>query len=159
MAFKVEIDFKGALLSFFGSEKGQFRPTDDIHEAKQTQTHLVKFELHLTEIAELMVLTQRFGPSNSSQAKYESLRNNLIDLYTKLRPFLLAYLRFDLEDERVGLRTIGSGTDAFQAIWVWESLSGFLTSDDVFFRDRVARAQDAIRDYTEHLHCLLETRV
>lgn len=159
MAFKVEIDFKGVLSSIFGSDRGQFRPTDEIHEAKQTQAQLVRFELHLTEIAELMILTQRFGPSHSSQAKYESLRKNLIDLYTSLRPFLLAYLRFDLEDERVGLRTIGRGTDAFQAIWVWESLSDFLTSDDVFFRDRVARAKDAIRDYTEHLHCLLETRV
>ena len=88
-----------------------------------------------------------------------SLKQQLISSYRELRPFLLAYLRFDLEDERIGLRTLGIGTDAFEASWVADSLKSFVESDDVFLRDRVARANEAIKDYTEHLHCLLETRV
>ena len=133
--------------------------TEDIHEVNQTQTKLISFELSFVEIVELMEEAQRYGISNGSNSRYESLKQSLSGSYRDLRPFLLAYLRLDIEDERIGLRTLGHGTDAFEAIWAYGSLQEFVHADDVFFRDRVARALDAIKDYTEHLHCLFETRV
>jgi hypothetical protein len=148
------------LLSILFDLRGDgFQLTEDVHEVNQTQTKLISFELNFVEMVELMEQSQRHGISNGSNSRYSSLKQSLSDTYGDLRPFLLAYLRLDIEDERVGLRTLGHGTDAFEAIWAYESLQEFVDSDDVFFRDRVARALDAIKDYTEHLHCLFETRV
>jgi hypothetical protein len=136
-----------------------FQRLDEIHEAHDTRSRLITFELQLIEFVELLANAQDYGITAGRQAKFESIKHQLAKGYQSLRPFLLAYIRFDIEDERMGLRTIGAGTDAFEAIWVAGSLQSFLDSDDVFFRDRVARANDAMRDYTEHLHCLLETSV
>ena len=136
-----------------------FQLTEDIHEVNQTQTKLISFELNFVELVELMEQSQRYGISNGDNSRYGSLKQFLSGTYRDLRPFLLAYLRLDIEDERIGLRTLGHGTDAFEAIWAYESLQDFVETHDVFFRDRVARALDAIKDYTEHLHCLIETRV
>jgi hypothetical protein len=147
------------LANWFNSEDGDFQGIAEVHEAKQTQSKVISFELRFAELTELMSKAQRFGTSNGAQFQYEALRLQLSKMYLELRPFLLAFLRFDLEDERVGLRTAGHGTDAFEATWVHPTLQSFVDSDDVFFRDRVARANDAVKDYTEHLLCLLETRV
>lgn len=155
----VESAIKNLLSHWFNSTDGDFQGTAEVHEAKSTQSKLISFELHFIELVELMDLAQRCGTTAGSNAQYISLRSKLNIAYQDLRPFLLAYLRFDIEDERVGLRTVGHGTDAFEAIWVHSCLTDFVESDDVFFRDRVGRASDAVRDYTEHLHCLLETRV
>ncbi len=144
---------------FFESGLESFRQVSELHEAAQTQSNLIGFELHFTELVEMMVHAQRYGAAAGATSKYLSLKQELSITYQDLRPFLIAYIRFDVEDERIGLRTLGHGTDAFEAIWVAENLQKFIDSDDVFFRDRVARAYDAITDYTEHLYCLLETRV
>ncbi len=136
-----------------------FQLTEDIHEVNQTQTKLISFELKFVEMVELMEEAQRYGISSGCNSRYFSLKQTLSDSYHDLRPFLLAYVRLDIEDERIGLRTLGHGTDAFEAIWAFGNLQEFVEVHDVFFRDRVARALDAIKDYTDHLHCLLETRV
>ncbi len=142
------------LTQWFNSEGGDFQGANDIHQARKTQTKLISFTLRFSEFSELLLNSQRYGTTNGTEAKYVSLKQQLVSSYQDLRPFLLAYLRFDLEDERIGI-----GTDAFEASWVADNLKSFVESDDVFLRDRVARANDAINDYTEHLHCLLETRV
>ncbi len=147
------------LAQWFNSDGGDFQGANEIHQARKTQTKLISFTLRFSEFSELLLNSQRYGTTNGTEAQYVSLKQQLISSYRELRPFLLAYLRFDLEDERIGLRTLGIGTDAFEASWVTDSLKSFVESDDVFLRDRVARANDAINDYTEHLHCLLETRV
>jgi hypothetical protein len=154
----MDLAIRGLLSNWFNSTEDKFQGIGEVHEAKMTQTKLISFELNFHEIVELLAGAQKYGSTNGSEAKYNSLRLMLKDAYTDLRPFLLAYLRLDIEDERVGIRTIGIGTDAFEATWVAPSLQSFVESDDVFFRDRVGRAYEAIRDYTEHLHCLLETR-
>jgi hypothetical protein len=156
---RLEGALRSLLANWFNSEDGDFQGIGEVHEAKLTHSKVISFDLRFAEITELMAQAQRFGPTSGAQAQYDSLRRQLSSLYGELRPFLLAYLRFDLEDERVGIRTIGHGTDAFEAIWVHPNLQSFIDSDDVFFRDRVARANDAVKDYTEHLLCLLETRV
>ncbi len=155
----MDAKFWNLLARFFDNGNDGFRRADEIHEAQQTQSNLIAFELHFTDLVEMMEKSQRVGPEPGASAKYLLLKEELKSSYQSLRPFLIAYIRFDVEDERVGLRTLGRGTDAFEAIWVAESLESFENSDDVFFRDRVARAYDAVRDYTEHLYCLLETRV
>jgi hypothetical protein len=155
LPFQLEVAFH-KILEVFG---GNFRTIDEIHEARGTQGKLISFDLRFRDLVELMASAQRYGVTNGGNAQYLSLKRQVSTQYKELRPFLLAFIRFDIEDERMGLRTIGVGTDAFEAIWVAASLDDFVISDDVFFRDRVARAKLAIRDYTEHLHCLLETRV
>jgi hypothetical protein len=147
------------LAQWFNSEGGDFQGANEIHDNRKTQTKLISFALQFVEFSELLLNSQRYGTTYGTEAKYGSLKQQLVSNYAGLRPFLLAYLRFDLEDERIGLRTLGIGTDAFEASWVADSLKAFVESDDVFLRDRVARANEAINDYTEHLHCLLETRV
>ena len=144
---------------WFPSNDSDYRQIDEVHEARETQTRLIVFELQFAEFVELLGNALKYGPTNGANAKYNALKPHLKYQYLELRPFLLAYIRLDVEDERIGLRTLGAGTDAFEAIWVAPTLQSFLDSHDVFFRDRVARANDAIRDYTEHLHCLLETPV
>ena len=144
---------------WFHSGDHHFQRLDEIHEAHDTQSRLITFELQLNELAQLLSNVQTYGMTMGKEAKFESLKHQLAKGYQALRPFLLAYIRLDIEDERIGLRTIGVGTDAFEAIWVAHSLQSVLDSDDVFFRDRVARANHAIRDYTEHLLCLLETSI
>lgn len=159
MSFRLDVSLWDAITNWL-TAGDKFQQIDEIHEAHGTQSRLISFQLRLTELVELLAEAQDYGiASSGQQAKYESLKHRLARGYLDLRPFLLAYIRFDLEDERVGLRTIGAGTDAFEALWVAPNLQSFVDSDDVFFRDRVARANDAVRDYTEHLHCLLETRV
>ena len=158
MTIRMDAKIWNFLSRFFDTGSESFRQIDEIHEAELTQSNLIEFELHFTELVELMERAQHYGPAVGAAAKYLSIKQNLSASYQDLRPFLIAYIRFDVEDERVGLRTLGKGTDAFEAIWIAENLQSFINSEDVFFRDRVARAYDAIRDYTEHLYCLLETR-
>lgn len=158
MSFRRDSAIRGIFSSWFNLVDNEFQGTDEVHRAKKTQAKLISFELLFFEVVELLAGAQKYGSTHGSEAKYESLRSQLQVTYTELRPFLLAYLRLDLEDERLGIRTIGRGTDAFEATWVAPTLQSFVDSDDVFFRDRVGRAYEAIRDYTEHLHCLLETR-
>lgn len=114
------------------------------------------FELAYLELVVLLTESQRYGPRAGSERRYGELRATLGASYQDLRPFLMAFLRFDVEDERIGLLYGGKGSDAFEATWAAPSLQEFVTSDDVFFADRIARAQDALKYYNDHLHYLGE---
>lgn len=133
-----------------------FRHIDEISDSHAMQSKLISFERQFEEFVELLDNAQRYGPTQNGQTQYQARKEILAMTYTSLRPFLIAYLRFDLEDERVGLRVLGQGTDAFQATWAYASLHHFVDSDDVFFRDRVGRAKDALKYYNDHLHSLSE---
>ena len=159
MFFRSDASIWTQITQWIGLNIPNYRQVDEIHEVRETHLKLVTFELNFLEFVELIVATTEENLTSGRQSKYLALKHQLAKAYLDLRPFLLAYIRFDIEDERVGMRTTGFGTDAFEAIWVAPSLPAFIESRDVFFRDRVGRANHAIKDYTEHLHCLLETRV
>lgn len=159
MSFRIDRGVWETLSSWFQFREIRHQNIDEIHEAHDTQARLISFELRFAEFVEILATAQEYGVTFGNQARYETLRHQLAKSYISLRPFLLAYIKFDVEDERVGIRTVGAGTDAFEAIWVAPNLQSFIDSHDVFFRDRVGRANDALRDYNEHLHCLLETSI
>ncbi|MBI1333198.1 MAG: hypothetical protein JST12_06130 [Armatimonadetes bacterium] len=134
-------------------------PYRHVHEdsARSFSTnHFTAFCADFEEFVEMLAGAQSYGPKFGSEARYKALKVAMEDRYRDLRPFLIAFLRFDVEDEKVGLRLLGSGTDAFQALWAQQTLAAFVESDDVFFRDRVARARDALAYYNDHLQYLGE---
>ena len=134
-------------------------PFQHVHEASvgvDSQHKLFAFQRDFDEFIELLSDAQRYGPRVGSERKYSALKDSLGVQYQDLRPFLIAFLRFDTEDEKVGINYIGMGTDAFQALWSAPSLQTFVEDDDVFFGDRVARATDALKYYNDHLHYLGE---
>ncbi len=141
------------LLHLWNSPFGQI---EDYSDREDSQGKLIRFEAEFGDFVDFLAYVQRYGPTSSSERKYQMQKTLLIENYKGLRPFLLAYLRYDVEDERIGLQFLGAGTDAFEATWAAPSLNAFLESDDVFFVDRVARASEALKYYNDHLHCLGE---
>jgi hypothetical protein len=141
------------------SDHNEFITINQIHPTSQTKARLNEFEQVFAGFTDLLLNAQQYGPDCGAIQMFPLLQSQLQGEYCTLKPFLLAYLQIDPQDQFVGLRTLGTPTDAFEATWIAPSLKSFVDSDDVFFRDRVARAKAAIKDYTEHLHCLLETRV
>lgn len=133
-----------------------FGQVEDYSDPKESQTKLIRFEVAFVDFVEFLANVQRYGPTSSSERKYQMQKMILAESYKDLRPFLLAFLRYDVEDERIGLRFLGFGTDAFEATWASPSLNDFLENHDVFFTDRVGRASEALKYYNDHLHCLGE---
>ena len=133
-----------------------FRHVREASADMDNRAKIIKFSRGLEELVDLLWDCQQYGPKSVSEQRYQALRESLGAQYKDLRPFLIADLRFDVEDERVGLIYLGRGSDAFEAIWAVPSLRTFAEADDVFFNDRVARAKDALDYYNDHLHCLAE---
>lgn len=134
-------------------------PFRHVHEASAgscNQGQLIAFQRDYEELVEMLFEAQRYGPNTGNERRYMRLKDTLASQYQDLRPFLIAFLRFDVHDEKVGIVHGGMGADAFQATWAAASLQSFVASDDVFFSDRVTRAQDALKYYNDHLHCLGE---
>lgn len=133
-----------------------FGQIEDYSNPKESQGKLIRFEVAFVDFVEFLASVQRYGPTSSSERKYQMQKMSLVESYKDLRPFLLAFLRYDVEDERIGLRFLGFGTDAFEATWAAPSLNDFLENHDVFFTDRVGRTSEALKYYNDHLHCLGE---
>ena len=144
---------------FFKFHERRFTRIDEIHDCHDTLARLNAFEIELYEISVLLNNSTIEGLTPGGEMRYSHLKSRLMKSYLTIRPYLLAYLRLDVEDKKVGRRTTGLETDTFEAIWVYPKIESFIEAHDVFFRDRVSRALQAISDYNEHLHCLLETRV
>jgi hypothetical protein len=72
-----------------------------------------------------------------------------------VKPFVLAYLKTSPEDEHFGLVNYKVRTDAFEALWIADSLANFLEKDDANMIDRISRTREAVSLYGEHLRYLV----
>ncbi len=124
--------------------------------AGASQSSLNEFASDYAELAELMLAATIVAPTDETEFQYKRLVIQLKLRYLELRPFLLAFLRFDVQDEVIGIHYHGVGGDAFEATWAPPNLEQFARSNDVFFRDRVGRALDSLKYYNDHLTVLNE---
>ncbi len=67
--------------------------------------------------------------------------------YPSIRKFVVAYLKFEVEDAILG-------GDAFEALFTAEDLSTFLQADDGNMISRILRTREALNLYGDHLRQL-----
>ena len=96
-----------------------------------------------------------YGPMPDQESRYQSLRNYLAASYLSVQPFVLAYLKVSTDDEGFGIRVRGRGTDAFEALWVADSLVAALDADNGTLGERILRTREALNLYHEHLRYLV----
>jgi hypothetical protein len=107
------------------------------------------------DLVDVLVAAAQFGVKTSLEHRYDQLRTFMQNHYGEVQPFVVAYLKADPEDEHYGLTKFDTRTDAFQALWISESLVQFLSQDDANMIDRITRTREALSLYGEHLRYLV----
>lgn len=95
------------------------------------------------------------GASAEQENLYQHLRDWLSSTYPKIRPHLLAHLRFSPDDMVVCHENGLASADALQATWACPTLAGTIEQDQGKLADRLSRATTALEWYDSYLHKLL----
>ncbi|GBC93411.1 hypothetical protein HRbin15_01902 [bacterium HR15] len=90
------------------------------------------------------------------EAQYAALRPWLQRAYPHLRPYLIAHLNCDPSDEAVGVQTQGKPTDAFEALFCFETLEALIRADQGDLIGRIERTRSALYRYADYLRHWLE---
>jgi len=114
---------------------------------KERQHELIRFYQEYETLVETVCDPAQYGPTPKLEGRYETQRNWMIANYPGVRKYVVAYLRFDVED-------VAQGGDAFEALFTAENLTAFLQSDDGNMISRIMRTREALSLYGDHLRQL-----
>lgn len=120
----------------------------------ERQADLLSFYAQYERLVEVVCDGARYGSEPELQASYAELRDWMQAEYPRLRRYVTAYLHYDSEDARQGLRFQGVSCDAFEALYAAPTLDEFLRGDDGMMISRIMRTRDALNLYGEHLRRL-----
>ena len=120
----------------------------------ERQADLLSFYAQYERLVETICDGAQYGPEPKLQTGYSELQEWMQSNYPRLRRYVTAYLQYDTEDARQGLRLHGMSCDAFEALYAAPTLDEFLRGDDGMMISRIMRTRDALNLYGEHLRQL-----
>ncbi len=118
------------------------RPTGPTVEDRQQA--LIIFYQEYETLVETICDSAQYGPTPHLERKYQAQRQWMISNYGLVRRYVIAYLRMHIEDDG----------DAFEALFIMESLELLLQSDDGNMISRIMRTREALNLYGDHLRQL-----
>ena len=121
---------------------------------QERQDELVRFYERYEELVETLCDSAQYGPTPKLERSYSSHRDWMLETYPRVRPFVISFLRREVEDEEVGRQSSGEATDAFEALVIAPDLDRFLRIDDGGMISRITRTREALNLYGEHLRQL-----
>lgn len=121
---------------------------------QERQEELVRFYEQYEELVETLCDSAQYGPTPKLERSYAAHREWMMSFYPTVRPFVIAFLRRDPEDDAFGMAAAQHETDAFEALVVAEDLGQFLQIDDGGMISRITRTREALNMYGEHLRQL-----
>ena len=124
------------------------------NELEQRRIDLIEFYRHYEELIDLLSDAAQYGPSPKLEADYHRLRGTLQRGYSRIRRFVVAFLKYSAEDAQVGVGLWGRSADAFEAMIAAATLQSYLRADDGHFVSRISRTREALNRYADHLHRL-----
>ncbi|HEY0866583.1 MAG TPA: hypothetical protein VGE01_04365 [Fimbriimonas sp.] len=113
---------------------------------QERRDDLVRFYEKYEDLVEVLCDAAQYGPTPKLERQYESLRRWMQEHYPKVRPFVLAFLREEVEP--------CPSNDAFAALVAKEDLDAFLREDDGRMIARITHTREALNLYGEHLRQL-----
>lgn len=117
---------------------------------------LAEFYERYEQLVELICDAAFCENAEPFEAQYAALRPWLQRAYPHLRPYLIAHLNCDPSDEAVGLQAQGKPTDAFEALFCFETLGELLRADQGDLIGRIERTRSALYRYADYLRQWLE---
>lgn len=111
---------------------------------EERQTELHHFYEEYESLVEVLCDAANYGASEKFEKTYQRQREWMLENYPRLRRYVLAYVKLEVEDRG----------DAFEALFSEESLSAFLDSDDGNMISRILRTREALSIYGDHLRQL-----
>lgn len=114
---------------------------------KERQHELIRFYQEYETLVETICDAAQYGPTPKLENDYQAKREWMLQNYGNLRRYVVAYLRFDVDD-------VEQGGDAFEALYMAENLDAFLKSDDGNMISRITRTREALTLYGDHLRQL-----
>ena len=121
---------------------------------EERHSDLLSFYSQYERLVEALCDGAQYGPEPKLQTRYSELRDWMQAQYPALRRYVTAYLQYDSEDARQGLKLQGMAADAFEALFAAPTLDEFLRGDDGMMISRIMRTRDALNLYGEHLRQL-----
>lgn len=121
---------------------------------RDRQQELVRFYSHYEDLVETLIDLAKVGPTTSLETRYKAMRQWMQQNYPAVRHHAVVYLRYDAVDAQHSINICGKPADAFEALFVAQSLNEFLLFDDGLMIDRIARTREALNLYGHHLRRL-----
>lgn len=114
---------------------------------KERQHELIRFYQEYETLVETVCDAAQYGPTPKLENLYQTERKWMLENYSSLRKYVVAYLRYDVDD-------VEQGGDAFEALFMAANLDAFLNSDDGNMISRITRTREALSLYGDHLRQL-----
>lgn len=114
---------------------------------KERQHDLIRFYQEYETLVETICDAAQYGPTPKLETSYQREREWMLKNYGDIRRYVVAYLRFEVEDAE-------QGGDAFEALFSADNLEMFLKSDDGNMISRIMRTREALTLYGDHLRQL-----
>ncbi|MEQ1822601.1 MAG: hypothetical protein ABL949_08830 [Fimbriimonadaceae bacterium] len=127
----------------------------NVPTARERQETLIEFYGHYESLVEILCDAANYAPTPALESKYLKERDWMHTNYDSVRPFAIAYLRFDVNDASQTMELEGSYGDAFEALFAAPSLIAFLAADDGHMICRINRTREALNLCGEHLRQLV----
>lgn len=123
--------------------------------ARERHDQLISFYSHYETLVEILCNAANLGATPKLEERYAHEREWMCANYGEMRPFLIAYLRFDVSDTMQIKELEGAYGDAFEALYAAPDLQTFLRVDDGNMIDRIIRTRDALSLCGDHLRRLV----
>jgi len=111
---------------------------------QERQQALIHFYQEYEALVETICDSAQYGPTPALEKAYQLQREWMLDNYPEIRRYVVAYLRYEVDDQG----------DAFEALFSSEDLNTFLQSDDGNMISRIMRTREALNLYGDHLRQL-----
>ncbi len=131
--------------------------TDPMHLIYEKRFEdLVEFARHYETLVEALCDAAQTGINAKLEAIYHTERRWMETHYFFVRPYVVAYLRLDSEDDEQSITLQGHAADAFQTLYAAPNLTVLIESDNGNMISRIVRTREALSAYAEHLRQLID---
>ncbi len=118
---------------------------------RERQEELGRFYEKHESLVELLCDSAQYGPDSHIEGKYHELRTWMQRNYKTVKPLVVAYLDFEVDDTAGPLERYGQPADAFEALYAAPTLNEQLRADDGNMISRIIRTREALNRYAEQL--------
>jgi hypothetical protein len=121
---------------------------------RERQQELVRFYLNYEALVETLCDLGTCGVTGKLEAAYRANRQWMLANYADVRRYVIAYLKYSVEDAEQSIEINGRPADAFEALFAAPSLHEFLEHDNGGMISRINRTREALTMYGHHLRLL-----
>lgn len=129
------------------------RPSSESASLSLRSTEVSTLRYHYQQFVDL-VLASKDLDATGVEALYANFREGMSAIYPRVRPYVIAYLKFSTTDADACLDFCGESGDAFQALYFSSSFEQVLKSDKGTLLDRLQRTASALELYERHIEKL-----